>query len=651
MLVRKVGKEVTKKSRTIIIKYCFYCLAASLYCVLISLACKNVGLDSDKANHLLQAKDIVEGNVFLKDWFLTGVTFLTTDLPYYILGYLLCGVSFRGVYVSAGLMIAAALIAGYVCSFVCTDRNKEKKIMYLLLVGIPSINLVYHFRVHTGAVTVILLCFLLFHCLINDVISEKHIWLLGFLMFVGVFGDLLVAIECCLPIVLYSLYFIAITDKEHHAKLIKHILISVLSAAFAIVAQKLYIIIGGSNLNSYLMSRSYFTDISLWPDKINEFIHSVLLIAGADFTGHPINDIAYTVRVCNFIVLVIAIIIAAVLIVKMFRKEKIDCLSFVMILAIFFSASAYIFTDLAEPRYITVIPLCIFIVFIRNIEFVFAYFSNKRLVSSVLLLSAAVSAVSNCSGYITRNYDDYYKVQNYSQYPLDSYYDLIAFLKDHNLKNGYASFWNSSIITVLSGEEVTIRHIDRLDNMFIVNRWFCKSNWYQEETDFLLINTNDEGDNTFNNGVDSAIQFFGEPIEQYVLNGYIILVYDYDLSTALGKNQSALSDGIIEVSELFSYESDSADNYIVIHNDGGVYGPYGTIDAGTYTVIYEGEKLDNVVIDVHSRNYDCFEYEIVNINSNEVTLTLSVFSQIDDIEFRVTNSGSSDAILKRIVIQ
>ena len=57
------------------------------------LAYKNFVINSDISNHILEAKDAVHGNFLYRDWNLSQISFLFSDIVFYSLGYLICGVS------------------------------------------------------------------------------------------------------------------------------------------------------------------------------------------------------------------------------------------------------------------------------------------------------------------------------------------------------------------------------------------------------------------------------------------------------------------------------------------------------------------------------------------------------------------------------
>ena len=76
------------------------------------------------ANMVLEANDILSSNIFLSDWILTKVTFITADHIYFILGGIFGGISNLTYYIAHGLMIVIILILGFLlCESTKTNRK------------------------------------------------------------------------------------------------------------------------------------------------------------------------------------------------------------------------------------------------------------------------------------------------------------------------------------------------------------------------------------------------------------------------------------------------------------------------------------------------------------------------------------------------
>lgn len=502
-------------------------IVAIIYVIAIIAICRCVGTDSDKANHLLQAYDILNGNVFLKDWNLTGVTFLTTDLLYYEIAELFFGISYKSIYVAGGLMISSVLMI----SFIAADYGQEehkilKKILCVLLLAIPCKELVSHFRVHTGAVFLSIFSYIVYYCIVKEKKYLRRYFISLFIvLFMGTIGDLLLVIIAAIPIVLCCLYRLAQVEKKDGYIYLKIAIISIGAVLGGFVFQKLYLWIGKANLNSYIGNQNFAT-VDQWPIKFQNFIVSILNMTMANFGGGRIADIWNLLKGVYFLVLLMAVIFMIISINNFLKNEEEDCLSTLLALGIIMAFLAYLLTDMAQPRYITLIPIASILLVVRNVQWLYEKFNNRKMISTIVISIAVLGAIGKMHEVLTYEYPTINK----------SYAEIIEFLEEHNLKYGYASFWNASNLTVLSENNVKVRHITKNGPTYEMYNWFNKNSWYHEDTTFVLVNNSSKdlgAMDPFGVSEEGIIQVFGNPSECYEINDYIVMVYEKKLSDAL----------------------------------------------------------------------------------------------------------------------
>ena len=85
---------------------------------------------SDHASLLMEDKSIMEGNVLLKGWTLSTVSYYTTEVPFYIIGMLFFGFSDKVIYFVTAInyaLLSAILI--YLC---CVSREAKIKVTRLI---------------------------------------------------------------------------------------------------------------------------------------------------------------------------------------------------------------------------------------------------------------------------------------------------------------------------------------------------------------------------------------------------------------------------------------------------------------------------------------------------------------------------------------
>ena len=66
---------------------------------------------------------------------------------------------------------------------------------------------------------------------------------------------------------------------------------------------------------------------------------------------------------------------------------------------------------------------------------------------------------------------------------------LIEFLNDHELKDGYATYWNAIAPTVYSGERIKVRQVNITGKSITPQAYQSNKNWYSLDLkkSFLLI--------------------------------------------------------------------------------------------------------------------------------------------------------------------
>ncbi len=136
---------------------CFYRNIVLLFLILIyfnyiKFRYKNIVTNSDLCNMVLEANDIIHGNFFLNDWHLTGLTFITTDLPYYMLSTAVFGISIRSYVYASALMFVVFIISCYLLIKDKLPENKLYIVLFICIACIPSEFALDVMRVHTADV-------------------------------------------------------------------------------------------------------------------------------------------------------------------------------------------------------------------------------------------------------------------------------------------------------------------------------------------------------------------------------------------------------------------------------------------------------------------------------------------------------------------
>lgn len=635
-------------------------LAYTLFVIYFS---QFAGLDADKANHILQAHDILQGNFWLRDWNLTGVTFFTTDLLYYELALLITGsVGYRTAYVAYGLMFLSVIVLSMFTALYYKHENiKPRIILVLCLLSVPCMNYFGALRTHSGAICWSIIAILLTACVLNNesknALSKRNIvkYVLVFLsLLLGNTGDMLTALEGAIPIFLYCFITILNSPEKNRTTTDKrtYLMIAALAAIVGSIAiDRLYFYIGGSNKNSYIGYRQ-FSSVGSWQDKVWSFFSNLLFLGDAGFANGRLNDIWSYTKIINGLIIAVGVVLIIFKLWRMIRGNDDDIISTILSLSFIIIACAYIFTDKSHFKYMTIGPVICYIVVIREYENIVSFMKNRRMWISLIYILAMISFFGKIEAITHYNYPK----------EVAQYQELADFLNEHDLHYGYSSFWNASVIPVVSDKNVNVRHIMRDGKgRFMMYNWFNKNQWYLEDTNFILVDNMDDkkgASDSFGLSEENIVAYFGTPSERYECSGYIILVYDNNLSKYL----VGIEDGKITPFEMMcndkvDTEGEGVDIQFHLHKGGMVNGPYITIIPGRYSLVFEGNKLENVRVDVYSEtenrnneDYDNRDKYGTRLNENEHYyrenhINYQVISQTNDtivVEFMIDKRKVED---------
>jgi len=111
--------------------------------------------------------------------------------------------------------------------------------------------------------------------------------------------------------------------------------------------------------------------------------------------------------------------------------------------------------------------------------------------------------------------------------PDKTYYQLASFLEKNNLKYGYGSYWDSSVITVATENKIKIRAVASGKSHIHPFMFVSKKDWYTNfkklsKPFFILFDDSNWGNVNYKNCVNS----FGKPSEVLKFQKFTILKYD-----------------------------------------------------------------------------------------------------------------------------
>ncbi len=584
----------------------------------------HIGLTSDFANLTLEAADVLDGNFFRTGWNLTGISFFTTDLVYFMLGVLFAGgVSARAGAIAFALMVAALTLASVllVKDYFGKDFDSlVKAFVFVICVMLPGVDALGFLCAHTG---VFVLGFVGLY-FINKVETEqkkKAIWAVDLLIVLGMLGDPIVAVIIVAPYVAWA--FIAWMREEITTLYgIKVLLHNVISVAVGMVIDKLYYIIGGANKND-AMSGKTFQLLEELSDKFTLYIRCILGLMDGQFEGKDVVSAYTPFFVVNILLLVVGLYFLVKNIVCQIIGKKYDIVTVLFGYGFFAMSLLFIMTNFAtdtgNSRYICFMPAMMGVVIIRNFKFDIVTLRFKLIVLLALVFTVGIKGVI-----ISQHMEG-----------TPSKTNLVKTLSKNDLGNGYASFWNASLNTVYTKGKTQICSMSMRDGLFKPYTWFSKADWYDQEAHYVITSEDDDSGLTYEN----ITNLMGEPDKVIESDKYQILVYDEDISKYVW---NGLYDNVLNYTEWYADENCSYGNQsIVVASGSSLWGPYSKLEAGTYKVTCYGTNIDDLLVGVFSNTYGGFIQNAEAIGEDG-TFTFTLTGTVEDVEIKVANQTDHD---------
>jgi hypothetical protein len=481
----------------------------------------SIPYNSDSAVPILESYSILHGNVLLHSWYLSSDNFYTIDLLFYIIAQYFFGFIPQ---LMQYVQIVIYLLMAFVSLYVVNINNKKIQLLPFLIYVITILTPSYYFLstslmgpTHIGTVLFSLIGFLLIYKIQNKLKSK---YLLSIILFIIttliVFGDPFGIWIAILPIILSSLIYLFINKNSKKED-------------FLILGTTLLALIVGETLRSNITKFGGFRIVHLgmyFASLQNSILHlyyliySILKLNGSYFFSQNLLKLS-TVEILLRLIITIALFIPFIYIFRS-NIKKVNRINLILALGMLFNILAFIFGNViintGTTRYL--IPFVIFggILLARTAP---SYIEKSKKIMVLTIIYSTILILFFVHYTIFAPTYMPHKQEN-----------LITFLNSHKLKDGYATYWNSSILTVETKGSVNIRSVVRNGTIYSPYLWLNSSNWYKQSGNFLIVSN---GLNRKVN-INAAVYTFGKYEYKYIIKGYTILVWKNNISNVLYLN-------------------------------------------------------------------------------------------------------------------
>ena len=503
--------------------------------------------NSDESNDLLMAWDMLHGNVLLHGWYLSDVSFITTELPQYLLLEHLFGLHADTAHVAAAMtytlvvVLAVLLARGRVGEGQVSRREAAPRmlltagLMFAPQLGVGVFVLLLSLG-HIGTAVPLLLIWL-----VIDRLTPR--WpvpvTVGLLLTWVLVADPLVLVVGIIPLVAVCAMRVArelsLAQRREgrepgwaraslRARWYELALAgaAILAAGLASVVSRLLRASGGFLLHPVPYQ---LAPVHTWPKHAWVTGEGLLALFGAKPQG-PAAALAFALLHLAGVALVAW---AMMRVARHFLSWP-DMISQVLLVAMVVNVVAYVpstladATDLNAREFAVVLP---FGAVLAGRTLAPALRAGprrwRRPVPAVLLAGALLAGYGASLGYAAAQP---------SVPPANA--QLAAFLAAHHLTSGIGGYWESSVVTVGGDGAVTIRAV--LPGTLRPDLWEAKGSWYDSGPNRATFLVTDSAPGFFNHWQPSpaALAALGRPARTYHVGPYTVYVWNKNLLAGLG---------------------------------------------------------------------------------------------------------------------
>jgi hypothetical protein len=504
-------------------------IAAALFVCYLHIS-RTEPVNSDGAANALQAWDMLHGNLLLRGWWLSDVSFYTTELPEYMLVELVRGLNADVVHVAAALtytllvLLAAALAKG-------RATGHEAVVRMLLAGGImvapqpgAAAGILLLSPDHVGSNVPVLLIWLLLDR------APRRWWvpvLAGVLMTWALIGDGIVMYTGFLPLTIVCAirtYRAVVVRREPgtgHRYELGLILAALVAAELSTRLLTAIHSIGGFAIWPVI---PLLTVSAQMPRHLGYTAHGLVVLFGADFFGRKVSFTTMLILL-HLIGLALAGWGVCAGVRRFFRDS--DLVDQVLVAGVLIGLTAYVLgrrvVNINSTReFAEVLP--------------FAAVLAGRLLAPRLMRARLVPALAVVlAGYLVG------LGQAAAAAPVPPMNQQLGdWLAGHGLRYGMSTYWQSSVVTLTTGEHVMVVPVATATktpgSMVRRDEWESTENWYDPRlhyADFIVQLVKPNGLPAFL-PLASVENTFGKPAQVYLVGPYRILVWHRNLLPELG---------------------------------------------------------------------------------------------------------------------
>jgi hypothetical protein len=520
-------------------------VAAGLFFVYL-LVSRTSPENSDEANILFMASDMLHGNVMLQGWVLSDVSFFTTELPQYALLEHVFGLRAETAHIAAAMtytlvvMLAAALAAGRRAYVPAAERPVRAVVTAGIMIA-PQLGVGVFILLlsvgHIGTAVPLMLTWLVIDRASPSAAarpSAVRLWeapLVAVLLAWPLVADRLVLVAGVIPLVLVCLVrsgqafgwprrgswrpWLRGGVRGAQRELM---LIAAAGAAYGLAAAAEWLL-RRSGAFTVLTVVYKLAPVTQWPGHAWVAFEGWLALFGARPGGSWLENVFALLHLAG----VALVLVAMYQVARRFLRGA-DLIDQVLLAAIVVNVGSYIPCTLASAGVLNAREFAVVLPF-------GAALAGRALAAPLLAAARAGRRGRRTGGIAMAVLAGYLASLGYAaiQQPAPpANQQLASWLAAHHLTYGIGGYWQASSVTLDSGSKVTVVAV--MPRNFQRYLWECSYSWYFPHVHTATFLVTDSAQGGLSNWIPNpaAVVGYGRPAHLYHVGTYTVYVYRHE---------------------------------------------------------------------------------------------------------------------------
>ncbi len=467
--------------------------------------------NAEHAALMLMARSMIDGNWLLRGWTVAHQPLFTTELPFYVVGELILGFSWKVLYLVTGLHWAMiALIIVYLAAAGNDGRYTPSRLFVAtsLTFYLPGVMLANEWisANHLVGFFYCLVCLWSIRKIARDGRRRDYAIYGAFLTLAAV-GDQFAIYLVAIPVSLVCLARIVAYGPQRRTVML--LTASVLAVVLSRLIVFLIPFIGGAQLPG---PPAYFVDLAGFENNMYGFTASLLTLFGVTFLGKAVESYAALVGLADFSGLcLVAVAFYSVL----GRIRKAGLATQITATIILVNLLEFILSGHSGPAASKYLAPTLFFGIVLTCEVIFEFwlFRERRqfvLGFFVVLLLTLLPSLT------------FVKPKS----PAD---ELGRILIRTHLVHGYGPYWRADSTTLSTAGQALVAPVYLQNGSLHRYPVFSDESWYTGYANFLIIDSYDTSG--LHPSREQAIAMFGPPAQEFELYKYgYLLVWDHSVT-------------------------------------------------------------------------------------------------------------------------